>query len=157
MNKFILLIIILSTIALAVASSKAQEVREFRPIPPVNLRTSSILTEALKWEGRYYRRGVSCQCANWVGAVVLSAGGSRPHNHSAARSWLQWGKPVLGVSTIRPGDIIITWRGKPSSTMGHILIYAGEGECIHRPTKSKKVQRIPLETYKGKILGIRRR
>ena len=157
MNKFIILIVILSTIALAVASSKAQEVREFRPLLPVSLRTSSILSEALKWEGKYYKKGVSFQCANWVGAVVLSAGGGRPNNHSAARSWLKWGKPVSSVSNIRPGDIVVTWRGSLNSSTGHILIYIGGGECIHRPTRSKEVQRINLAIYKEKILGIRRR
>lgn len=156
MNKFILIVIILSTIALAVSSSKAQEVREFRPLLPVSLRTSSILSEALKWEGKYYKKGVSCQCANWVGYVVREAGAIRPNNYSMARSWLTWGRPV-SVTGIRPGDIIITWRDSPSGELGHIMVYVGDGVCIHRPTKSKKVQRIDLSIYKGKILGVRRR
>ncbi len=72
-----------------------------------------------------------------------------------ARSWLDWGRPIH-ISSLRPGDVIITWRGSRNGTSGHILIYLGGGQCIHRPTYSKPVQKIPLSYYEGRILGVRR-
>lgn len=154
MNKFIIIIIILSGLATFVASG--QEKREFRTIIPGQFTAQNILAKAKEWEGKYYRRGVSCQCANWIGEVVRSAGGSTPASSSMARSWLKWGYSVPR-SAMKPGDIIVTWRGKKNSESGHILIYLGEGQCIHRPTMSKVVQRISLSVYESKILGVRRK
>ena len=128
-----------------------QERRPFRPY----IEHASLLSKAKAWEGKYYRRGVACQCANWVGEVASSSGFSLPSGHSMARSWLEWGKPA-NLSSIRPGDVVITWRGSRGGSSGHILIYLGSNECIHRPTQSKPVQRISLDIYKSKILGIRR-
>lgn len=116
---------------------------------------SSIARQASKWEGRHYRRGQSLQCANWVGQVVKEAGGTPPTYHSMARNWLQWGRPV-SKATIRPGDIVITWRGSRSGKSGHILIYLGQGQCIHRPTYSKSVRTTSLSFYESRILGVRR-
>ena len=154
MNKFIIIIIILSGLATFVASG--QEKREFRPIVPGQFTAQNILAKAKGWEGKYYRRGVSYQCANWVGEIVRSAGGSTPASSSMARSWLKWGHSVPR-SAMKPGDIIVTWRGSRSGSSGHILIYLGNGQCIHRPTRSKPVQQISLSVYESKILGIRRK
>ena len=122
--------------------------------PRIN-SNNTIATKAKSWEGKYYRAGVSRQCANWVGEVVNSAGLERPSGHSLARNWLKWGKPV-SYSAIRPGDVIVQWRGSRSGTAGHILIYVGNGQCVHRPTYSKAVSRVSAESCKPRILGIRR-
>lgn len=128
-----------------------QERRLFRPY----IEHSSLLLKAKAWEGKYYRKGVSCQCANWVGEVATSSGFSLPQGHSMARSWLKWGNPV-NRSSLRPGDVVVTWRGSRGGSSGHILIYLGDGQCIHRPTRSSPVRRISLGRYSDKILGFRR-
>ena len=115
----------------------------------------AIATKAKSCEGKPYRAGVSKQCANWVGEVVDSVGIECPSGHSLARNWLKWGKPV-SYATMRPGDIIVQWRGSKSGTAGHILIYVGNGQCIHRSTYSKAVSRVSAESCKARILGIRR-
>jgi len=115
----------------------------------------TLLATAKSWEGKYFRKGQSLQCANWVGAVATSSGCGLPKNHSLARSWLNWGRPV-SLAAIQPGDVVVTWRGSKSGTSGHILIYVGGGQCIHRPTYSKPVQKTPLSSYKSRILGVRR-
>jgi cell wall-associated NlpC family hydrolase len=149
------LLLLLHTAVIAMVMTQTvggQERRLFRPY----IEHSSLLLKAKAWEGKYYRRGVSCQCANWVGEVATSSGFPLPSGHSMARSWLVgWGKPV-NLSSIRPGDVVITWRGSRGGSSGHILIYLGENQCIHRPTRSSPVRRISLDRYKGKILGIRR-
>lgn len=154
MNKFIIIIIIiLSGLATFVASG--QEKREFRPIVPGQFTAQNILAKAKEWEGKYYRRGQSCQCANWVGSVVAAAGRDLPAGHSWARNWLKWGNSVPRAA-MRPGDIIVTWRGSRHGSEGHILIYVGDGQCIHRPTRSKPVQKVALSVFAPKILGVRR-
>ncbi len=121
----------------------------------IPMGNSAIVSRASTWEGRFYRKGQSLQCANWVGEVVTSAGLGVPQYHSLARNWLKWGKPV-GINHMRPGDVIVQWRGSRSGTSGHILIYVGGGECLHRPTYSKAVARVSIDSYKSRILGIRR-
>ena len=154
MKTLIYIIIIASTLATFIASG--QEKREFRPLIPGRFTSAEILQKALTWEGRSYRAGVSAQCANWVGHVVRSAGGTPPVGHAIARNWLKWGNSVPRAA-IKPGDIVVTWRGSRSGAEGHILIYVGDGVCIHRPTRSKPVQKIDLSTYSSRILGIRRK
>lgn len=116
---------------------------------------NAIAAKAKTWEGKYYRAGVSRQCANFVGEIVGSVGIDRPAGHALARNWLKWGRPV-SYATMRPGDVIVQWRGSRSGTAGHILIYVGNGQCIHRPTYSKAVSRVSAESCKARILGIRR-
>ena len=156
MKNLIYIIIILSGLAVFIASGEERQKRDFRPIVPGQFTSASLIEKAKSWEGKHYRPGVSAQCAAWVGQVVQSAGGRLPQGHMMARSWLNWGYSVPR-SSIRPGDLVVTWRGSPRSASGHILIYLGNGECIHRPTRSKPVQRIKLSTYSSKIIGVRRK
>ena len=140
---------------LVFATGNSQEKRAFRPILQSGVLPARIVKTAKLWEGKHFRKGQSCQCANWIGEVVRSAGGGRPLYSSMARNWLKWGRPV-SKAAIRPGDVVITWRGSRSGKSGHILIYLGQGQCIHRPTRSKPVQMTDLSFYKSKILGVRR-
>lgn len=116
---------------------------------------SGIVAKAVSWENKFYRPGVSRQCANFVGEVMSSAGIDPPLGHSLARNWLKFGRPVYG--SPRPGDVVITWRGSKTGNSGHILIYLGNGKCIHRPTQSRAVCKTELSYYQDKILGIRRK
>jgi cell wall-associated NlpC family hydrolase len=128
-----------------------QERRLFRPY----VEHPSLISKAKAWEGKYYRKGVSCQCANWLGEVTSASGFTLPKGHSLARNWLSFGKPV-NRSSLRSGDVIVTWRGSRHGSSGHVLIYLGDNQCIHRSTRNKPIQRISLDVYRGKILGIRR-
>lgn len=57
-------------------------------------------------------------CAAFVGAVLASLG--LPHTGKLnARSYAQYGQPVR-TQDARPGDIVVLWRGSPSSWQGHV-------------------------------------
>jgi len=116
---------------------------------------AGIAKEAETRVGDSFRPGASAMCAAFVADVVKEVGGTVPANPNMARSWLKWGKPV-SVSLIRKGDIVVCWRGSRSGSKGHILIYVGNGICVHRSTKSSPVKKTPLSAYEGKILGVRR-
>lgn len=146
---------IIALTLLVFVTGSSQEKRAFRPILQSGVLPSRIVKTAKLWNGKYFRKGQSCQCANWVSQVVFSAGGGRPLYSSMARNWLKWGKGV-SQSAMKPGDVIVTWRGSKGGKNGHVLIYLGNGKCIHRPTKSKPVQLTELSFYKSKILGVRR-
>ena len=147
--------IIIVLMLFAVVTCNSQEKRAFRPILQSGVLPSRIVKTAKLWNGKYFRKGQSCQCANWISEVVHSAGGGRPLYSSMARNWLKWGKGV-SKSAMKPGDVIVTWRGSKTGKSGHVLIYLGNGKCIHRPTRSKPVQLTELSFYKSKIIGVRR-
>ncbi len=146
---------IIALTLLVCVTSHSQEKRAFRPILQSGVLPSRIVKTAKLWNGKYYRKGQSCQCANWVSQVVFSAGGGRPIYSSMARNWLKWGRGV-SKSAMKPGDVIVTWRGTKTGKSGHVLIYLGNGKCIHRPTRSKPVQLTDFSLYHSKILGVRR-
>lgn len=57
-------------------------------------------------------------CAAFVGAMLKRCG--LPHTGKlTARSYLDWGKPV-DLSKAEPGDIVVLWRGSPTSWQGHV-------------------------------------
>lgn len=140
-------------ISLPPSKSNGQGKLKFKNFTP----PSSITAEAKKWEGRHFRYGQSRQCANWVGEVIRVSGYTTPSNPALARNWLSWGRPISSLSSIRPGDLVITWRGSKHGSSGHILIYLGDGMCIHRPTQSKAVCKTELSHYKSRLLGVRRK
>ncbi len=146
---------IIALTLLVFATGKSQEKRAFRPVLQSGVLPSRIVKTAKLWNGKYFKKGQSCQCANWVSEVVKSSGGGRPLYSSMARNWLKWGKGV-SKSAMKPGDVIVTWRGSKSGKSGHVLIYLGNGKCIHRPTRSKPVQITEFSFYKSNILGVRR-
>lgn len=111
----------------------------------------TVAANATKWEGSYYRRGVSAQCANWVGTVVRESGHSTPANPAKSTNWLSWGKPVP-ISMIRPGDVVIYARG--SNGYHHAAIYRGAGKVTHRPTRNSQVKTMDL--HYRRIIGVRR-
>jgi uncharacterized protein (TIGR02594 family) len=60
-------------------------------------------------------------CAAFVGAV-LHKHGVKGTGAVNARSYLSWGK---GTTTPVQGDVVVLWRGSPSSWQGHVGFYAG--------------------------------
>lgn len=57
-------------------------------------------------------------CAAFTGAMLKRSG--YPHTGKlTARSYLDWGKPV-DLSKAQPGDVVVLWRGSPTSWQGHV-------------------------------------
>lgn len=108
----------------------------------------SHLDIAESWEGKFYKRGATAQCSNFVAHVVSESGKPIPKGHSKAVSWLSWGSPV---KVPQKGDIVVYAK---YNGYNHVGIYDGRGNIIHRPTRSKPVSRISVN-YR-KIIGIRR-
>ena len=69
------------------------------------LGLSDVSQEAQKWNGKFFKRGQSARCADFVGEVVRRAGGTPPVGYQKCTSWLGWGKKV-SLSNIQKGDII---------------------------------------------------
>lgn len=116
----------------------------------ISLSGSNVVAKAAKWEGTYYKRGVSAQCAAWVGTVMKSAGYTPPKGYALCTNWLSWGTKVSRAN-MQPGDIVIYAK---SGGYHHISIYRGGGKAIHRPTRSSTVKTINVD-YR-RIIGIRR-
>lgn len=109
-----------------------------------------ISSTAESWEGRHFKQGQTARCADFVATVVSKSGKTPPAGYQKCTSWLNWGKKV-SVDNIQKGDIIIY---ASNGSYNHIGIYVGNGQIIHRPTRSKKVSRL---NYKyRKIIGVRR-
>ncbi len=153
-KKIVIIILIILAAAVTARSDSKSKPFEFLNKIGQGISSSKISLIAKKDVGTYYKKGVSLQCANYVGHVVERAGGSPPQGKASARSWLKWGKGV-SFSGLKPGDIIVTSRGR-SSRSGHILIYKGEGKAIHRSTRYKPIGEISIDYYKSRIIGIRR-
>ena len=111
---------------------------------------SDIANKAEGWEGKHYKKGVSAQCAAFVGRVVKDSGKTPPAGHYKCTNWLRWGKPV-NRDNLKRGDIIIYSK---SGKYHHISIYIGNGYAMHRPTMSKTVRKIKYN-YRS-IIAIRR-
>jgi len=73
-------------------------------------------------------------------------------NSPAARSWLDWGKPV---KEPYPGCIVILERGK-NSWQGHVGLYIGETPHKIKILGGKQNNKVGISYYsKEKVLGIR--
>ena len=114
--------------------------------------STRIYSVAKTWEGRYFRSGVSHQCANWVSHVVSQAGQAPPAGSSSSRSWIKWGKSVP-VSQIRPGDVLV-FKNTYKGGISHVGIAAGNGQFIHRSSRKKPVKISSLSRYQ--IASVRR-
>lgn len=60
-------------------------------------------------------------CSIFMNWVALQAGVEQSRS-AAARSWLNVG---FSVQNPEPGDIVVYWRGSPSSHQGHVGIFLG--------------------------------
>lgn len=71
-------------------------------------------------------------CAAFVGSVLASLG--LPHTGKLnARSYATYGQPVR-TQDARPGDIVVLWRGSPTSWQGHVGIFVrfDDGKVVLR-------------------------
>ncbi len=117
--------------------------------------THEVALVAKRQVGTHYAAGLKFQCGNFVGHCVSKAGKQTPRNPAKATNWLQWGTPVPWALK-QPGDVIVTWRGSKSSGDGHVLIYVGNGKAVHRSTYKAPVGYVDVDSYKSRLLGVRR-
>ena len=152
--KFALILFILTTFSGCITSGPTPSPSPFSFTPH---SSSQIAAHAKRWENKHYKRGQTHRCADFVATVVSDSGGQTkaPEGYTMARSWLKFGKPVSR-AMMRPGDVIVFWRGSRRGTSGHIGIFIGNGEMIHRSTYRAPVKRTAIDTYNHRILGIRR-
>ena len=116
-----------------------------------NLSSSPIALKAEQWNGKFYKKGVNAQCADFVGYIFKLSGKKPPANYQKCTNWLSWGKSV-NINDLKKGDVIV--YSKNSYGYNHIGIYIGNRKIIHRPTKYRAVTTLNYN-YRS-IIGIRR-
>jgi uncharacterized protein (TIGR02594 family) len=94
-------------------------------------------------------------CAAFVGAMLKRAG-YKPSGQLTARSYLDWGLPVVSIKDAQPGDIVVIPRGN-SAWQGHVFfLHQKKGAFVDglggNQKNSVNVQSFPV----SKILAIRR-
>lgn len=96
-------------------------------------------------------------CAAFVGAVLAECG-IRGTGSLAARSYLKWGVAVTS-EEVRPGDVVILWRGRPEGWQGHVGFfdrYSADGRKIHI-LGGNQGNAVSIQPYdRTRLLGIRR-
>lgn len=94
-------------------------------------------------------------CAAFVG-MVLAVAGIQGTNSLAARSYLDWGEEVAP-EDVQQGDIVVLWRGSPSSWQGHVgFVHAIREDTVEilggNQGNAVNIQAYPL----SRVLGYRR-
>jgi len=93
-------------------------------------------------------------CAAFVGSCLIESG-LNSSNALNARSYLKYGVSVKNSPQI--GDIVIFWRGNPSSWQGHVAFYAGETDTMIKCLGGNQGNCVSLAYYpKARVLDIRR-
>ncbi len=94
-------------------------------------------------------------CAAFVGAMLKRAG--LPNTGKlTSRSYLDWGTPV-DIDHAQKGDIVVLWRGSPSSWQGHVAFFeefVGDDVRLLGGNQRDQVNRMRYPA--GRILGVRR-
>jgi uncharacterized protein (TIGR02594 family) len=93
-------------------------------------------------------------CSDFVGWCVGQAQ-ITPTKLANARSWLDWGEPVL--YGWLPGDVCILWRSSPESWKGHVGFYLGGNPQWVALLGGNQGNRVSVAMYPAKrVLGFRR-
>lgn len=94
-------------------------------------------------------------CAAFVNAILAILG--LPTNGKLnARSFLEYGEPV-SLANVRPGDIVVFWRGSPNGWQGHVGIVVsinGDKVMVLGGNQGNKVSIAPYPM--SRVLGFRR-
>jgi len=82
---------------------------------------------------------------------------------AAARSWATWGIEVHGWQNVRPGDVMVEWRGHPDSWKGHVSmicdwpVHSMTQTCIGANQRERGFDRVCIkERLTDKVLSYRR-
>lgn len=94
-------------------------------------------------------------CAAFVGAMLKRAG--MPHTGKLnARSYVEWGDPVA-LDQARPGDIVVFWRGSPSSWQGHVGFYTAHDDNYVMVLGGNQANQVNIRPYsREQLLAVRR-
>lgn len=94
-------------------------------------------------------------CAAFVGAVLAELGLPNTGRLNA-RSYLDWGEPVP-MAQVMPGDVVVFWRGSPSSWQGHVAFVVsidGDAVVCRGGNQGNRVSDARYQT--SRVLGFRR-
>jgi len=98
-------------------------------------------------------------CSVFIHQVVKEAGYkvAIDKNAGLARSWLKYGVSVH-LDYAEPGDIVVLWRGSPSSWQGHVAFFVNERTPgTIRLLGGNQENAVNIRTFpKDRVLGIRR-
>ncbi|MFF3439750.1 NlpC/P60 family protein [Streptosporangium sp. NPDC002721] len=99
--------------------------------------------------GKPYRYGGTgpsgWDCSGLVQGAWRSGGVSLPRT-----TWEQWSwgaSRKVSLSELQPGDLIF------SEGLGHVSMYAGDGNIVHAPQTGDVVKVVPLSSYGRRIVG----
>jgi len=94
-------------------------------------------------------------CAAFVGAMLKRAG--LPHTGKLnARSYMEWGDPI-DIEDAKPGDIVVFWRGSPSSWQGHVGFYEDHDANNVMVLGGNQANQVNVKPYpKDRLLAVRR-
>ena len=75
---------------------------------------------------------------------------------AAARSWLEVGVPVA-LDAAQVGDVVVLWRGDPTSESGHVGLYAGHDKTSVQILGGNQSNGVSVAPYPlDRVLGVRR-
>ncbi|MER6829412.1 NlpC/P60 family protein [Streptosporangium sp. NPDC000563] len=99
--------------------------------------------------GKPYRYGgtgpAGWDCSGLVQGAWRNGGVSLPRT-----TWEQWSwgaSRKVSLSDLQPGDLIF------SEGLGHVSMYAGNGQIVHAPQTGDVVKTVPLSSYGRRIVG----
>lgn len=113
------------------------------------------IVEMFRAVGHRVESDETAWCAAFVGSVLASLG--LPHTGKLnARSYQTYGAPVR-TQDARPGDIVVLWRGSPTSWQGHVAFFVefkGDKVILRGGNQGNKVSdaAYPMD----RIIAIRR-
>lgn len=123
---------------------------------PGPIHTERIMQYAREAGFPEYTQDEIAWCSLFMNWVALKGNMKRTHKLTA-RSWLNVGLNVD--SSPEPGDIVIYWRGSPTSWKGHVGIYLGyskDGARIYTLGGNQN-NRVSITGYRSnQLLGFRR-
>ncbi len=116
---------------------------------PASGSAAAVLRFAFAQVGKPYRFGAtgpsSYDCSGLTQAAWRAAGVSLPRT-----TWQQWAwgaNRKVDLKSLQPGDLIF------SAGLGHVSIYAGNGQIVHAPQTGDVVKVVKLSSYGSTLVG----
>jgi len=112
---------------------------------PWNAATVNRLADyASSWNGRCFKPGQTCRCADFVSTMLQQSGTAPPgfRHEEGARGVLKYGRPV-DQNNLKTGDVVMfknTYNAAHGHPITHVGIYIGDGKFVHRPTANRPVR-----------------
>lgn len=101
--------------------------------------------------GKPYRYGGtgpgSWDCSGLTQKSWAAAGVSLPRTAAAQYSW--GASRRVSLDALQPGDLLF------ASGLGHVGMYAGNGQMVHAPRTGDVVKVVPLSSYRGIFAAVR--